>query len=280
MNKAFTLIELLVVIAIIGVLASIVLVSLSGAKDQAELAEAQSFARQVRTSLGLSLVGEWKFDDENDPTRDSSGYDNHGTLNNFNHTPASGWTDDGIFGKALVFDGTDDYVRTGESSLLSFGNGETFTLSTWIKCNNIIGSQKTIVIANKNGRRNYHIRLMDNGKVDLVYRESTNSNWVVFGTTDIVITEANWHHVYITHTFGNTTDSAIYIDSVSKSITAVPNDLAYTESVQFIDIGSLSGGEEFNGIIDEVQIYNEALSLAQIQQLYAQGAVKHNIVLK
>ena len=36
------------------------------------------------------------------------------------------------------------------------------------KCNNIIGSQKTIVIANKNGRRNYHIRLMDNGKVDLV----------------------------------------------------------------------------------------------------------------
>ena len=44
------------------------------------------------------------------------------------------------------------------------------------------------------------------------------------------------------------------------------------------DGGSTSG--YFNGIIDEVRIYNKALSITEIKQLYVQGAEKHNIVLK
>ena len=35
----------------------------------------------------------------------------------------------------------------------------------------------------------------------------------------------------------------------------------------------------FDGLLDEVRIYNKALSSAEIQQHYAQGAIKHNIVL-
>jgi len=75
-RKGFTLVELLVVIAIIGVLATIIIISIRDARYQAELAKRLEFSQSIKGSTGAEIKGEWNFD-KNDLS-DSSGYGGDG----------------------------------------------------------------------------------------------------------------------------------------------------------------------------------------------------------
>jgi len=63
MKKAFTLIELLIVIAIIGILAGIVLVSLTGALKKGKDSRIQADLQQVRNVAGMMLSDKGNYDD-------------------------------------------------------------------------------------------------------------------------------------------------------------------------------------------------------------------------
>ena len=253
MNKSFTLIELLVVVAIIGILASIVLVSLQGAKDQAKLAETQSFARQIRSSLGLSLMSEWRFENN---TNDSSGYENSGTI-----VGAPAYVA-GMFGQALEFDGTDDFVSTQFNPNNEIGDLNAFTVSSWIRPRDSVSNQEAIGSWYVDDKRFYF------GIKDGDYYWGLGSIFDV--TTQTVPVLHKWQHLVWVYE-GGSNNMLLYLDGENTYSEA------YSGNGDMPDVGIPLGGgtQNFNGALDEVRIYNQALSLAEIQQLYAQGAVKY-----
>ncbi len=90
-----------------------------------------------------------------------------------------------------------------------------------------------------------------------------STSW--FGT-GFVIADNNWHHV-AAETDGSS-NTSVYVDGVR-----VANGThTWNTGVSNAYIGKSSAGEYFSGLVDDVLIYNRALSQAEITQLYNESA--------
>ena len=206
------------------------------------------------------LVGYWSFDEGTGTIAyDLSGYGNNGTLVNFNFTATSGWTT-GKIGKALIFDGVDDYVSLSQQPFLSNG----FTFSVWAKILSPVPSG--------------HTNIFNNNQFFIRKSNSTEGNyWDAFVTLSDnsveprargILAQADiWTHLIVTW---DKTMLKIYVNSESKGNVARTGDLTSTTVTAQLGRGEQTNTllHPFLGIIDEVRIYNRALSPAEIKALY------------
>ena len=271
-NRAFTLTELLVVISVIGLLAGIVLVSLGDATDSAKIAKTLSWSSGVNHRLGAYAVGIWNFNGDSPTTvYDSSGCNNNGTINGgalrVDETPNN------VLGKALYFDGSNDYVDCGTNLGLSGDfNG---TIEAWFKANEF-KNQTIIVIGNAVAYQSFSLFLWNDGDVSCEFNGGNS-----YRSTDTQYIIGRWYHFVATKTSGIVnTNTKLYINGAEISGFGASGTPDFVEDVNYIGQWT-NAGYRFNGIIDEIRIYKETLSEQAIREQYLAGLEEHqNLVRK
>jgi len=200
---------------------------------------------------------------------DASGNGNDGTLGNATAGTQPTWTSDGIFGGALEFDGVDDFVNVGNDSSLDL-SGKSFTLAVWAQrlsqgSDNFIISQAESSSANKN--------------LQFGFRDTNTFTLGFYGndltTTDTYV-DSNWH--FWVGTYDATTNSRkIYRDSIEVASDTATNDYAGFASITIGNRITVSPDTPFNGSIDEIKIYDRALSAEEVKQHYEARVIEKNL---
>lgn len=207
-------------------------------------------------------VSHWKFDEGSGNIAYDSAGNNHGTIY------GAQWIDGQVEG-ALNFDGVDDYVDIPYDSSLDINASQGITLSVWIKLNSypdslhegpIFGLFDSAGAGTKN-----HLLICKSFRGNLIIwnQEPPSYGWISSIKPDL----DTWYHVVVVE---DSIHRAIYIngsldssDNLSESYEGNTPDT--------IRIGNRADGFAsfyFDGSIDEVAIYDKALSHQQIQQLY------------
>jgi prepilin-type N-terminal cleavage/methylation domain-containing protein len=211
------------------------------------------------------LVGYWSFDEGTGTIAyDLSGYGNNGTLNNFNFTATSGWTT-GKIGKALIFDGSDDWVRVSSSTSLDIN--KNISVFAWVNRSRIVDWERILGRYYWSGGNTGSWEL-DLGQGYLRCNFNINGTWVSAnapaGTNNATGT---WYFVGCVYDGSRLYN---YVNGELKATFMASGDIPNTTYP--LAIGATSNGTAIQnviqGIIDEIRIYNRALSNSEIKVLY------------
>ena len=196
------------------------------------------------------LVGQWLFDDGGgDVARDTSGNENDGQVNN------ADWVA-GQFGGALEFAGGASNVEIQHAEELSV---QEFTLMAWMNVPDFTGAWQTIMTQNTDGpTRNYGL-FINNGSGLIHYSFTSGNGWNSFNAASDVV-NGEWRHIAATY---DETTFICYVDGVNDGEEAV--DLPPDNAESVVTIGSWVGGGFIAGRLDEVALYDSALSEAEVQ---------------
>jgi len=211
----------------------------------------------IAQSGASGLVAAYGFDEGTGTTvKDSSGNNLTGTV------IGATWTATGMYGSALSFNGTSSYVDLGSPSALQLTG--SMTIEAWVKAAANPADDGQIV--SKSNGAGWQLKTSpDTGPHTFGISVSVNSTTKAQRYSTAVPALNTWYHIAGVYDAAALTLST-YVNGVLDNGTlrgTVPaSQLNQTANV---NIGRRTGGFYFNGVIDEVRIYNRALSQAEIQ---------------
>ena len=254
---------------------------LSGKIDQVRIYDYARTPAQIAWDYNKGKpVAHWRFDEGQGTTLyDESDNNNDGALElgslgqtsagSVKVSGATAWYNgrEGKQNYSLNFDGSDDYVSVGNpSSLQIIGN---MSISLWFKTDGSFSTQKGLVVKDSYpvAQRSYFFLVQPTSIAFAIHR----SNVQYMAQTNNEYDDSQWHHIAAVN---NGTDLIIYVDGVDDTTGGTGKGGAIDNSNASITIGKWRSTEIFDGQIDEVKIFNYALSPLQIKTEYNLGAAR------
>ncbi len=226
------------------------------------------------SSLEQGLVGHWTFDgkdtnwtsDTAGTVTDMSGSGNTGTMTNMNRKFA---VDGGVLGQGLDFDGSDDFIDAGADGSLDI-TGQ-FTLAGWINWEGTgTGFYQTIVSKETSGAGTDGYYTWLGNDVSNVVGCGVNSGASEINSVTPLVA-GRWYHVVCIHT---ATGLELYINGALANSGGSATDPASTgASLRIGKTFNPGSGTHFNGKVDDIRVYNRALTPAEAKQLFNLGQV-------
>ena len=236
-------------------------------------------------TLREGLVGHWSFDgpDMSQSTNnvwalDRSGNNNNGVLKNM---ATSSVRKIGKLGQALDFDGVDDVVSLGTPSSLDINaNEKKITISAWIYPRSIGENSEGDIFSSGNSSEAFALKTCDNigdcstiANTFIFRMQDTNADANAWAPSANTIKFNQWQHVAATFVCGDV-NAVLYYNGQIINVTKTATGLANCSNSALTDkyIGNRNAIDNtFNGLIDEVRVYNRALTPDEIKRLYNMG---------
>lgn len=217
-----------------------------------------------QSSISNGLVAYYKMDEASanlctggvNDSCDSSGNANNGAWINDTTSTA------GKFGNGVIFDGTGDYADFVSSS--TYELTEAITLSFWIKTSSSANSDVVGRYQNGANTRSYNVTV-SNGVVQLrLSPDGTSTNAYYISSTTQINNNA-WNHVVFTF---DKQFMRLYVNGSANATPVANTNSIYAGTGGALFMGRIYTAGDFNGSLDDVRIYNRALSPREVRDLY------------
>jgi PKD repeat protein len=180
---------------------------------------------------------------------DSSGRGNGGTVS------GATWTASGRNGRALSFDGVDDWVTVADAPSLDLS--AAMTLEGWVKPDLLSRPWQSLFVKEGPNTLAYALYLTGGGTAQL------NAWWTDSqGLYAPPVQQGVWTHVAVT---AGANTMRLYVNGTQVRSKAISGSLPATSGALRIGGNAVWSNEFFDGALDDVRIYNRALSAAEIQ---------------
>ena len=255
-KHGFTVIELLVVVSVIGLLSSIVLVSVKSARKDAELKRVMQFSSSIQHALSAYALGIWRFEES------TAELQANGTKDLSNNSITLRWTTgekgsstSGVYGKAINFIGSSGGAGLYATDEKLIAKGNAITVEFWAYAGTV-ANYKGIFQSDY-----FYCRIV--APLNLICEVHDDGSGSATLTKTIKANE--WFHVALAYD-GNGT-AKVFLNAEENILTGTLSSPAAKDDNILIAYGG--GSMPFK--MAEVRIYDSFISLSEVKKHYAAG---------